>query len=401
MEIKNLSLNSRLKKILATAVAAGITLTSTGCGFSDGKTDVANNPADIIHEVDDSKDNTTVSEESVHSQSNIPAPIGVDNNDESKNELSEDDPIVTDYTISADEQYVTTESTTVIDNNKVTEKGNNKVSSNGNKNNKDNKNNKGNSTDNNVEPKVTTSVKITTTPAKHTKEPEKSTTTTKATTAKTTTTVTTTTTEPVTEPPVTEPVQREYNINDICYDVNAFNTIAYELCKDIKLSKDGTLYRIIDTSYGSTVLDGESKYLLALLNAGSISDEVLAAVFAEYSADDIYNFGKFAASFGEIEKLYNLEVDFNNYACDDRKYVGDYINTMQYNVFIDNYVNFYNDQIVNGNIEQGLYDDVCVKSFYVAYNYSSGLPSIEEFDYSVMDYYNNLYLISHGNSYLY
>ena len=96
MEIKNLRLNSRLKKTLATAVAAGITLTSTGCIFSDGKTDVANNPADIIHEVDDSKDNTTVSEESVHSQSNIPAPIGVDNNDESKNELSEDDSIVTD-----------------------------------------------------------------------------------------------------------------------------------------------------------------------------------------------------------------------------------------------------------------------------------------------------------------
>ena len=231
---------------------------------------------------------------------------------------------------------------------------------------------------------------------KTTKTTEKTTkTTTKTTTKATTTTPETTTTELITEPPVVS-----YNINDICYNADAFNHFAELLTVDLRNASNGVTYMDINTLYGPTSAYNEAKYILALLNSGSISADVLSTCLSGLS-------GNFMSYWEFIDFIPNYQLsmgrtfDFSAYCCDNCKYVGNYINSIQNNYYCNTYSNFATDQITNNNINPQLSGNIAVKTFFGAYDSGYGIYPCNDAEYDIGDYIYNLSTIVNGRSYSY
>ena len=167
---------------------------------------------------------------------------------------------------------------------------------------------------------TTNTVKTTTT----TRQPSTQATTTKkqttATTPKQTTKVTTVTTQKVTQPSTQAPTQPnyDYKIEDIANDGAAFCQFSHKLNGDL-LRGNG-----IGLTYGVTYGGLESKIVLAILNHGAISDEVIKDVFNCYTIDEIRNGIEFIYSIQKIEDYYGTRIDYSEYTID--KEIGTYIN---------------------------------------------------------------------------
>lgn len=141
--------------------------------------------------------------------------------------------------------------------------------------------------------------------------------TTTATTVTTTqTTVTTTTTETTTTSATIDP--DDYRLEDIKTNAGAFLHFSSGLDGDL-LKNNG-----FQMSYGVTFGARETRVLLAMLNDGLISDEVIKDVFGNFSAEDIKNSIEFIYSLDVIEEFYGTRIDYSKYTLD--KEIGGYIN---------------------------------------------------------------------------
>lgn len=180
---------------------------------------------------------------------------------------------------------------------------------------------------------TTNTVKTTTT----TRQPSTQVTTTKkqttVTTPKQTTKVTTVTTQPSTQAP-TQP-DYDYKIEDIATNAGAFFSYATRLNGDL-LNNNG-----IDIGYGATYGGKEARVVLAILNDGLISDEVIKDVFEESSLEDIRNGIEFVYSIQKIEDCYGTRIDYSKYTIDKE---------------IGNYINKISDAKDNGNIDEYIYE---------------------------------------------
>lgn len=183
------------------------------------------------------------------------------------------------------------------------------------------------------------------------------------------TTTTTPITEPpvtepiVTEPPVTEPVWRDpddYRLEEIAYDGEAFNQIAYRLQKDL-LNGNG-----IEMEYGCTFGGTEAAYILALLNYGKINDDVLGFNLGVNTADDFRKCNKFVYMINIVQEACGTDVDFEKYTLDPS--IGQFLNSID-DAYRNGTINdVLNDIFVNGNVPQ-------------EYMYSpSTLPIISSYD---------------------
>lgn len=394
MEIKNFRISPKLKKILATISAGVITFTSTGCGVNDKYDDdaVANNNIVFIEE--QTVPTTSISTVGTTTTTTL-KPINKDLH-RRKYVNSTDD---TDYVEDSYENDIASSNTTFTS----TKNSNDDVTIN------DNTTKSISSKDNSNTTKNTGS-KITTEPnsyssqsiSKTTKFIANSTDKPTKTTAQPTTTVTTTTTEAVTEAPVTEPVQQNYNINDICYDADAFRHYAMELTNFMKTAPDGTYYNAFCINGRYTSLIDEGLGLLALLNYGYINDDVIANVFSKY---DYYNFVDFQ------DFLYSLSVnnnesiiDFENYCIDRSK--GQYINFIQDSALNGTFSDFVNSEIGCQNMPQEYLQDLTIGCMYNAFGRGSVMCTTEDdvnFVYTdSIDMFNEyIYSIALGKSYTY
>ena len=127
-------------------------------------------------------------------------------------------------------------------------------------------------------------------------------------------------TEPITEAP-TEYYELDYSFENIAHDSVVFMNHASHL-------KNELFHGIsIDTIYGTTSCETESKLLLAILNYGQIDDNVLQEVFQYYSESDIKNFQNFLYDIAFAKKELGSNVDFTKYTFN--KTVGEYLNSLE------------------------------------------------------------------------
>ena len=227
-------------------------------------------------------------------------------------------------------------------------------------------------------------------------------TTVKITTAKPVTTKTITTeaktelkTEPITEPPVvTDAPRSDYNINEICYDANAFNYFADKLCVDLKTTGDGSYYDFVNGS----PLFNESKYLLALLNEGYINEDVLMTVFADFSSYDMDRSNSFFGDYLFHQSTMSNKVKFGLYSCDDCQY-GQYIDQIN-DAYLNNYFDqFASDQLVDGNIEQRYLDSTAIRVYFDLCDYHDLYTEDTDFFFETFPYMDKLESIVNGRSY--
>lgn len=210
------------------------------------------------------------------------------------------------------------------------------------------------------------------------------------TSAQPTTTVTTTTTEIVTEPPVTEPIQQSYNIDDVCYNADAFEYYSDCLWRDI-LYRNGGMYRC--NTYNGTDCFFETRMMFLMLN--DVDDAVIAKVFRDCELDDISYNTLSILIYGliRIEDYFGGYVDFEQYSCTSNKEAGREINRM-----IQEYRNGNFDQYVNNVNSNGLPcgDNLLVKSMIHAldtnfkYNGYDWFDLEENYVYPLGDRINNL-----------
>ncbi len=172
-----------------------------------------------------------------------------------------------------------------------------------------------------------------------TRQPSTQATTTKkqttATTPKQTTKVTTTTTQPVTQPSTQPSSNSKFKLEDIATNAGAFFYFSNMLNEEL-LENNG-----IDVGYGVTYGGKESDVVLALLNDGIISDEVIKEVFEYSSIEEIRNGIEFVYSIQKIEDCYGTRIDYSKYTIDKE---------------IGNYINQISDAKDNGNIDEYIYE---------------------------------------------
>ena len=212
-----------------------------------------------------------------------------------------------------------------------------------------------------------------------------------------TTTISESTTEVVTESPVTEPVKSEYNINDICYDVNAFNYFADRLSVDLRTAGDGSFYPLVQFDSNYSNLRCEASYLLALLNYNSINDDVIAEVLSQFSSDSINSCIDFAYNLGSYQADLNNRINFYAYACDQCKYAAEYVNNVQGNFFDGNIGAFVEDQIYNNNIDPLYSGSLSVRCFIAGY--TSSYAFLDDYVNSLNDYDDYIHNRVLGNSF--
>lgn len=207
-----------------------------------------------------------------------------------------------------------------------------------------------------------TSKKTTTTSKKTTTTTKKTTITT---TTKPTTTTTTTTKKPETTttqaPVIEEPEYREYTLEDIRTNHGAFELYAQYLTNDLMA---GNAMSMSYTNY--TAGGRESVLLLAMLNEGEISDEVLGKVFSDYTYDDMKNYTEFIYSIADIQEMFGTDVDFSKYTLNYE--IGTYINDID-NAYRNGEIdNFLYDVHMNGNIPSEYIYNSAIMSMLSSYD---------------------------------
>ena len=187
--------------------------------------------------------------------------------------------------------------------------------------------------------------------------------TTPTTTKKTTTTTKVTTTTKATT--VTQPPVQNYTIDDICYNADAFEYYAKKLLQEL-MYPNGGMYN----TYNGMDGEEEVRVILAMINNGYISQDVIREVFSKYPSDNIYNTYDYIKCLPYIEDYFGADVDYRNYCCTQRKYIGDYLMYIKGSYKNGSIQSVIKDQIVDNNIEQQ-YDDVSIMMFYLGYDTAS------------------------------
>jgi hypothetical protein len=373
-KISNLNLVSRVKAL----VLSGVTLVGfSACGKTD-KIEVQNNPAVSPVSLSDGTDVTTNYTTDVNGSAYVTEANGSTSYVETTNTTLKDyvetgvnD--VTDYVETTNSgEYVVTDVTDA-----KTTNGENRTTA----------------TTNGTLDRDTDTTKKTTNTTRGTNTTKSTNSTTKTTnsttkTTKTTTKATTTTTK-VTKPPVVR-----YSIDDICYNVDAFEFYAKKLREDLMNNYMGVSF---DGRY--TNCSGESKYILLLLNNGCVSNDVIKSVFASYTGDNLYDCIVLVSSFSSFQECTNCNINFASYCCSNRKNAGNYIDAIKNNYKNNSIDSFINDQIVSGHMDPNLYGDSAVMSFACGYDNKGLFNHVDVEDSYVYPFGDSIYDISHGYGY--
>lgn len=165
------------------------------------------------------------------------------------------------------------------------------------------------------------------------------------------------------EPPAPEPPARnpeDYRLEEIAYDAEAFNQYANRLKREL-FNGCG-----VDTPYGGTYGEVESRCILALLNNGRINGDVLARMLGNKSSETIASCTKFIYRVCYTQELCGTDLNFEKYTLDPS--IGQYLNSID-------------DAYRNGRIEEVLYDMFMNGNIPNDYLYNpSVLPIINSYD---------------------
>lgn len=203
-------------------------------------------------------------------------------------------------------------------------------------------------------------------------------------------------TEPiVTEPPVTEPVWRhpdDYRLEEIVYDINAFNIIANRLNRDL-LNGNG-----IEMEYGCTFGRVEAQYILALLNPNMINDDVLRTNLGVYQTDYIKDSTKFVYMISWLQEACGTDLDFGKYTLDPS--IGQFLNSID-DAYRNGTINdVLNDIFVNGNIPEEYMHSPSILPILSSYDRNSTYVNSSFVDETCMNSFNeSLCNIVFGYSY--
>ena len=241
----------------------------------------------------------------------------------------------------------------------------------------------------------TTSTSTTTTTKKTTTTTTKKTTTTTKPTTTTTTTKkpeTTTTQAPVIE----EPEYREYTLEDIKTNYGAFNQFAQHLKSELMAGN------AISMSYTDYTAGGsEATLLLAMLNEGEISDEVLGKVFSDYTYDDMKNYTEFIYSIADIQEMFGTDVDFSKYTLNPE--IGDYLNCIDEEYRKGKIEDFLYDVYMNCNIPEEYIYNTAIMSIMCSYDKNNTYMRKEFVDMDCVDGFianmSNIIERTNGHSY--
>lgn len=149
--------------------------------------------------------------------------------------------------------------------------------------------------------------------------------------------------------PITPPPSTGYTLDDICTNADAFRMFAGKYNGDF-MNGYG-----VDGMYGPTYGGKESLIILAILNDGYISDDVIREVFADYTENDIKNAINFYYNTRWIANMCGTDVDFSKYTLDQE--LGEDLNAID-------------AAWRNGNIDSFLYDKVFAGGIKQEYLYS-------------------------------
>ena len=205
----------------------------------------------------------------------------------------------------------------------------------------------------------------------------------------TTTTTTTTTKKPETTttqaPVIEEPEYREYTLEDIRANHGAFELYAQYLTNDLMA---GNAMSMSYTNY--TAGGRESVLLLAMLNEGEISDEVLGKVFSDYTYDDMKNYTEFIYSIADIQEMFGTDVDFSKYTLNYE--IGTYINDIDNAYRNGGIEDFLYNAYMNGEMIEGGWGHPAIESMLCSYDTNNIYGTGQDLNIVFMDsYMENLY----------
>lgn len=200
----------------------------------------------------------------------------------------------------------------------------------------------------------------------------------------TTTTAQTTTTQTSIEP------DYDYKLEDIANDGAAFCQFSHKLNGDL-LRGNG-----IGLTYGVTYGGLESKIVLAILNHGAISDEVIKDVFNCYTKDEIRNGIEFIYSIQKIEDFYGTRIDYSEYTID--KEIGTYINKISDAKKMDILDEFVLKTLTPNAVPTKITDHIAIKAMLATYDNQYMSKEIAN-EIGVDEFANNITMIALGESY--
>lgn len=207
------------------------------------------------------------------------------------------------------------------------------------------------------------------------------------TTTKPTTTTTTTTKKPETTttqaPVIEEPVVDEFILENIGKNAGVFDWYANELKLDIM---NGNALSMSYTDY--TPGGREAKVLLAMLNEGYISDDVLGDAFADFSKEELKNYTEFIYSIADIQEKFGTDVDFSKYTLNPE--IGTYINDID-NAYRNGEIdNFLYDVHMNGNIPSEYIYNSAIMSMLSSYDKNDTYMYNQDADVFCVDNFINI-----------
>ena len=237
----------------------------------------------------------------------------------------------------------------------------------------------------------TTTTKVNTTTTKATTTVPKTTTTTKV---NTTTTKATTTTPKATTTTTTPQSSTSYTLNDIRTNWRVFMNYTSDLRDELMTSS----LSMVRMSYGSTGGESECQLILAALNNGYVSDDVLSFLYSNIYEEILEESREFFYKFSTVQSLYGTQVDFTKYTIDPD--IGNYLNQVEQAYLNGTFDSFMTDQIVNGNIQDKYKNNIAVMTLMCSYDKNHKYINQTDVDNNYMnDFINHISEISYGHSY--
>ncbi len=216
-------------------------------------------------------------------------------------------------------------------------------------------------------------------------EEEESTTVPSTSVTETSTTMTTTTT--TTQAPISG-----YVLNDITTNADAFLYFAGKYNGQLL---DG---HAVNNSYGISYGHKEAVVVLAILNNGYVSDNVLKEVFKDYTEEDIYNGIMQYYATRPIEDLAKTDVNFAEFTIDNQ--LGNKLNELDQSYRDGELDSYLYDVLVNGNVEENIMYNPALVGMLASYDVNRKYISLGVCDYVCMDAFaNDLCQTVFGTSY--
>jgi len=170
-------------------------------------------------------------------------------------------------------------------------------------------------------------------------------------------------TEPQTEPVIDEP--KGFDINDICYDRDAFVAFSKSFALSLKSNYPNS-YPVFDFGYGDTTLFIESGLTVQMLNMDYC--DFSSYVIDSDSLNYLDNYSLFLYNFKFIKDFLNTDVDFSRYTVNS--HVGNFLNDMDKAYKDGRYHQFMEESIQNGYFNEEIMNNA--GAYTILYSYDKG-----------------------------